>query len=42
MNFSALFDELHSQATRVTGLSDFGGTDYREPMAKMLSDLDQF
>lgn len=42
MTFSAQFDELHLQATRATGLSDFGGTDYREPMAKMLSDLDRF
>ena len=41
-NFLSRFDEFHEQATKATGLSDFGATEYVEPMKLLMSDYDKF
>jgi hypothetical protein len=42
MSLLSSFDAFHEQAAQLTGLSDFGLTDYVEPMKLLLSDLDKY
>lgn len=41
MKFSEQFDRLHEVATKRSGLSDFGPTNYQAPLRLALSDLDE-
>jgi hypothetical protein len=41
MTLLSQFDALHEQATKATGLDDFGSTDYVAPMKLMLSTYDK-
>ncbi len=40
LRFTELEDELHATASRMTGLRDFGATDYRRGLAQLLRALD--
>lgn len=42
MKFSEQFDRLHERAVKRAGLSDFGSSDYEEPLRRILSDLDEY
>lgn len=36
-----LIDELHVEAAGITGLTDFGPTDYREPLLRAVTEIEQ-
>ena len=43
MSYLARFDEFHSRASELAGgLSDFGPTDYQEPLRLLLEDYDRY
>lgn len=42
MSYLSRFDEFHEQAAKIAGLTDFGTTDYVEPMKLLLSDYDKY
>jgi hypothetical protein len=41
-SFVSRFDEFHEQAITATGLSDFGSTEYTEPLKLLLADFDKY